>query len=172
MSGRSSELSSGTREVVRPGSCRTCSCGPKNPQPTKAPAMEKRTRVRFTSDLTLIRCRLAELDFRRHFRVHQRSTTICKYYLTGDPVRLWRTKETHHISHIRGRAKSTHWCPTLLMPIANQFLDRLGQGVKHAIFRPTRTNRIDRDSASRKRDGKIAHQRFHRSFGRSHGDPW
>ncbi len=106
--------------------------------------MEKRTRVRFTSDFTLIRCRLAELDLRRHFRVHQRSTSICKYYLTGDPVCLRRTKESHDISNIGRRAKSTHWCPTLLMSVANQFLHRLGQRVKHAIFRPTWTDGIDR----------------------------
>src|SRR5438067_3237065 len=72
--------------------------------------------------ITLIRCRLAELNLRRHFRVHQRSTTICKYYLTGDPVGLWGTKESHDISNVRRRAESTHWCPTLLMPVANQLL--------------------------------------------------
>src|SRR5439155_8385658 len=80
----------------------------------------------------------------RHFRVHQRSTSICKYYLTGDPVCLRRTKESHDISNIGRRAKSTHWCPTLLMSVANQFLHRLGQRVKHAIFRPTWTDGIDR----------------------------
>jgi hypothetical protein len=33
------------------------------------------------------------LDLRRHFRVHQRSTTICEYYLTGNPVCLRRRKD-------------------------------------------------------------------------------
>ncbi len=71
--------------------------------------MEKRTRVRFTSDFTLIRCRLAELDLRRHFRVHQRSTSICKYYLTGDPTFCKRDGKIPHQRFQSRRARQTCW---------------------------------------------------------------
>ncbi len=64
-----------------------------------------------------------------------------------------------------------HGRPTARVPFVNHLLRLLGQGVEDAVFDPSRTNRVDRDSTRGEGDREIPAKRFHRNFCRTHGHP-
>src|SRR6267143_2142652 len=106
------------------------------------------------------RCRpdLSDLDFGRYPWIHQRCATVRINDLACDPAGFFRAEKSHHVPDVFWRAKASHRCPTTHVPSSDEMLSLLGQCVQDAVFRPSRADRIHRDTALRHCDGEIANE--------------
>src|SRR5690348_3977471 len=119
----------------------------------------------------LLRYSRDALKLQRQMREYERGSAVHVNRLPGDPRRLGRANQRHRIADIQRRSKPAHRSPSAFLPFSDTDLKCLGQSVQHAIFHPSRADRIHRNSAPGKGDGKVPNERFHRSLARTHRDP-
>src|SRR5260370_29838092 len=92
-------------------------------------------------------CCLPDLDFRWHFRSHERGAAIRIDDLPRNPTGLLRAEKCHYVADIFRCTQASHRRPTTLVPIPDEILDWGWEAIQHAILRPSRTDRINRNSA-------------------------
>ena len=71
--------------------------------------------------------RLTELNLGRHLGIHQRCAAIGINSLSGNPACLLGTEERNDIADIGWSTEAAHGSPSGLVPLADEFLDGLGQ---------------------------------------------
>src|SRR5437868_5508730 len=92
-------------------------------------------------------CCLSDLNLGWHFRRHERCAAIRIDDLPRNPTGLFGAEERHHVADVFRRTQASHWCPTALVPIYDEILHWVREAIQHAILRPPRTDRIDRNTA-------------------------